>query len=164
MVFLASAATAGSLWSTSAHAQLSGVKISGAVESGMGVYDVGGSKIYGATNGAIAASSLQFSGVEDLGSGYSAQFLLRTLFNSDTGALVSGLMFASEARVGLNGPAGGLQIGRLFSLNDTFFLWNSPSSSNYAGAWNMALNGYSAYWNNALRYTSPTWNGFTGII
>ena len=164
LMIAATAATAsfGAL-SNTACAQ-SSVKIGGAMDMGVGMYDIGGKKAYGVTNGAIAASSLKFSGNDDLGGGYSSQFLVRSLFNSGTGALVSGLLFASEAKVGLTAPAGNLQVGRLFSLNDTFFLWNSPSSSNYAGAWNMALSGYAAYWNNALRYTSPDWNGFTAII
>jgi len=162
---IATIAVMGSVTSGSASAQVTdGVSLSGSVDNGFGYYHSGGKTTWAATNGAYAASSLAMTGAEDLGGGYSSFFVLRSLFNSDTGVLVSGLAYASEAKVGLRTPYGQVQAGRLFSLNDLFFLWNSPSSSNYAGAWNMALNGYSAYWDNSIRYTSPEWNGLTGII
>ncbi|WP_281663200.1 porin [Paraburkholderia fungorum] len=137
----------------------SSVTLSGAVDNGIGYYTAGGKTTWAATNGAYAASSLALTGTEDLGAGYKASFVLRELFNSDTSALVSGLAYASESKAGLSGPFGQVQLGRLFSLNDLFFLWNSPSSSNYSGAWNMALNGYAAYWDNAVRYSTPDWHG-----
>lgn len=152
-----------SIGATAANAQPT-VSISGAVDTGLAYIKTDQSSKFQAANGSIASSSLAFSGKEDLGGGYYATFLLRSLFVASTGALSPATkFFSSEAKVGLEGPFGRVEGGRLFSPTHQTLVFKSPSQSNFAGAFNLAIGGYSPYWDNSVRYTSPVFGGVNFI-
>lgn len=61
------------------------------------------------------ASRLGFRGVEDLGGGLKADFLLEHRFNIDNGGQTSSVFWAGDAYIGLAGGFGYLRAGRLTS-------------------------------------------------
>jgi predicted porin len=73
--------------------------------------DTGGSKVKQLVNN---ASRLGFKGVEDLGGGLKANFLLEHRFNVDTGT-VTGDFYAGDSTVGLSGGFGAVRLGRITS-------------------------------------------------
>jgi GBP family porin len=139
------------------------VSISGAIDGGVGHIKTERYSEWRQSSSSIAASSLTFSGKEDLGGGYATTFVLRSLFPVSTGAMSGGKLFSSEAKVGLEGPTGKVELGRLFSPTHQSLVFKSPSQSNFAGAFNLAVGGYSAYWDNSIRYTSPVFNGVSFV-
>nr|WP_255519240.1 porin [Xylophilus sp. ASV27] len=140
------------------HAQ-SSVGISGAIDTGVGYVRTDSKHVWQQTSGSIAASSLVFQGKENLGGGYEATFLLRSLFVSGTGNISGTKYWGSESKVGLGTPYGRVEAGRLFDPTHQVLVFKAPSQSNYAGAFNLAIGGYSPYWDNSVRYTSPTVHG-----
>jgi predicted porin len=140
------------------HAQ-SFVSISGAVDVGVSYIKTDSKHVWKLASGSIAASSLTFQGREDLGGGYDATFLLRSLFVSGTGALSGTKYWGSESKVGLGTPYGRVEAGRLFDPTHQVLVFKAPSQSNFAGAFNLGIGGYSPYWDNSIRYTSPTMRG-----
>ena len=135
------------------------VSISGAVDAGVGYVKTDSKHLWQLSSGSIAASSLVFQGKEDLGGGYDATFLLRSLFVSGTGSISGSKYFGSESKVGLGTPYGRVEAGRLFDPTHQVLVFKAPSQSNYAGAFNLGIGGYSPYWDNSIRYTSPTLGG-----
>ncbi|RYX97685.1 MAG: porin [Comamonadaceae bacterium] len=151
-----------SMGAAAASAQ-SSVTISGAIDGGIAYMKTERFSQLQTASGSIAASSLVFSGKEDLGGGYYASFLLRSLFVTSTGAISGSKLFGSEAKVGLEGPFGRVEAGRLFSPTHQTLVFKAPSQSNFAGAFNIAVGGYSPYWDNSVRYTSPVFGGVNFI-
>jgi predicted porin len=141
----------------------SDVKVSGAIDTGIAYFRTDSTSLWKLASGSIAASSLSFSGSEDLGNGNKAFFVVRDLFVSSTGEMSGGKLFGSEAKVGLSGSYGIVELGRLFNPTHQLMVFRSPSVSNFAGAFNMAIGGagYTPYWDNAVRYTSPKFLSFT---
>lgn len=140
------------------HAQPS-VSISGAIDLGIGYVKTDSRHVVQETSGSIAASSLVIRGSEDLGGGYDASFLLRSLFVPSTGSISGSKFWGSESKVGLGTPYGRIEAGRLFDPTHQVLVFKAPSRSNFAGAFNLAIGGYSPYWDNSIRYTSPTRGG-----
>lgn len=67
-------------------------------------------------------SRIGFKGVEDLGGGLQAKFVLESGFGPDTGTLQQGgRMFGRQAYVGLGNAYGTLSVGRV--QNMTYYLW-----------------------------------------
>ena len=151
-----------SMGAAAASAQ-SSVTISGAIDGGLAYIKTERYSQFQTASGSIAASSLVFAGKEDLGGGWAATFLLRSLFVNSTGAISGSKMWGSEAKVGLEGPFGRVETGRLFSPTHQTLVFKSPSQSNFAGAFNLAVGGYSPYWDNSVRYTSPKLGPFSLI-
>jgi len=143
----------------------SSIKISGAVDTGIAYFKTDTTSLWKMASGSIAASSLSFSGNEDLGNGYSAFFVMRDLFVSSTGEISGTKLFGSEAKVGIKGAHGTVELGRLFNPTHQLLIFRSPSISNFAGAFNMGIGGagYAPYWDNSVRYTTPKMNGFTAL-
>ena len=146
-----------------AHAQSTST-ISGAIDGGLAYVKTGRFSQFQTASGSIAASSLAFQGREDLGGGYYASFLLRALYTTSTGASSGGRLFGSEAKAGLEGPFGRVELGRLFSPTHQSLVFKAPSQSNFAGAFNLAIGGYSPYWDNSVRYTSPDFGGLNFLV
>lgn len=151
-----------SIGAAAANAQ-SSMTISGAIDGGLAYIKTDRFSQFQTASGSIAASSFVFSGKEDLGGGYAATFLLRSLFVTSTGAISGSKLFGSEAKVGLEGPFGRVEAGRLFSPTHQTLVFKAPSQSNFAGAFNLAVGGYSPYWDNSVRYTSPVFGGVNFI-
>lgn len=86
-----------------------GMKINGAPEAGSTVTRVAPS--------ISAQSMIGFKGVEDLGQGYKASFVLEGQFSADTGAQngQDSRMWGRQAYVGLTTPVGEVRLGRQYA-------------------------------------------------
>lgn len=155
-------------WAGAAAAQ-SNVTVYGIVDMAL-VRESGGSvATTKLTSGVEAGSRLGFKGVEDLGGGLSAIFLLENGFQSDTGALgQGGLLFGRQAYVGLQSKsAGTLVMGRQYTPQYLAVAAVDPFGSGTAGDTKnlMASTGNSASrMDNAVKYISPSVNGFNGEV
>lgn len=158
MLSAAVASACGTAWAQSA------VSVSGAVDAGVAYVKTDSTSQLQQSTGSVAASSLVFQGTENLGRGYNAFFLLRTLFFTDTGEVSANRLYGSESKVGLAGPQGRIEVGRLFNPTHQALVFKSPSQSNFAGAFNMAIGGYAPYWNDSVRYTTPNIKGATFAV
>lgn len=69
------------------------------------------------TSSVSSVNALGFRGVEDLGDGYKANFVLEGQFQLDTGAQSGqdGRMFGRQAYVGLTTPGGEIRLGRQYA-------------------------------------------------
>lgn len=107
------------------------------------------------------ASRLGFKGVEDLGGGLKADFLLEHRFGADTGT-VTGDFWAGDAWVGLAGGFGWVRAGRLtsaayYATADYISMHNHDTGTS-ADALYTYLSGAGK---NTISYTTPAIGGFT---
>lgn len=115
---------------------------------------------------AVASGSrLGFKGVEDLGGGLKATFVIESGFNADTGSSAQGgLLFGRTATVGLAGSFGSVTLGRQKDYIDDLSSFNSAvdfgSFTNNVHALNLDRS-QGARINNSVRYTSPSMSGVT---
>jgi predicted porin len=108
------------------------------------------------------ASRLGFKGVEDLGGGLKADFLLEHRFNVDTGTVTNASSFwAGDAYVGLSGRFGGIKAGRITSAA-YYATADFISNHNHdTGTSEDKLYTYLASNKNTVAYTTPSFGGFT---
>jgi predicted porin len=107
------------------------------------------------------ASRLGFKGVEDLGGGLKAEFLLEHRFNSDNGATTGSAFWAGDSYVGLSGGFGSIKLGRLtsaayFATADYISMHNHDT-----GTSEDKLYTYLGANSNTVAYTTPSFGGFT---
>jgi predicted porin len=110
------------------------------------------------------ASRLGFKGVEDLGGGLKAEFLLEHRFNSDTGTQTGGAFWAGDAYVGLSGGFGAVKLGRLtsaayYATADYISMHNHDT-----GTSEDKLYTYLGVNTNSIAYTTPSLGGFTAEV
>lgn len=167
------------LASTAAFAQ-SNVTIYGVADAYVGSVNAGANtKTTTVVNsGGLATSRLGFKGVEDLGNGLKALFVLESALNFDnqgTTAGNSGLFGTSrQAMVGLTGNFGTAVAGRLQTAG---YDWGVKFGGGLAGTalspvQNLttsagligATNATAARLNNAVAYISPSFSGFTAAV
>ncbi|VVE53233.1 membrane protein [Pandoraea aquatica] len=143
----------------SAHAQ-SSVTLYGLIESAIVSQNHAsptGGRIYSvnqAGEGFLSASRFGLQGIEDLGSGMKARFVLENGFNSQAGTFdQQGQLFGRQAFVALQGGWGELAFGRQYtgavvaiSMVDPIFIGAPPTNS-----WLVFLTGQR--YNNALTWT-----------
>jgi predicted porin len=100
----------------SAQAQ-SDIKIYGVADAGLVVEHGGAAGSRTALSSGVASGSrLGFKGTEDLGGGLSANFVVESGYNIDTGTSgQGGLLFGRQAWVGLSGAFGSVSAGRQLS-------------------------------------------------
>jgi predicted porin len=122
--------------------------------------------------GNSAGNRLGFKGVEDLGNGLKAVFLLEQGFNFDTGATgQGGRMFGRQAYVGLTGGFGTAVAGRLYTPHFSFVSGIDPFAAGtvgeYRNVWGNTGSAGSANnlldptrVDNAVAYISPNFGGF----
>jgi GBP family porin len=121
------------------------------------------------SSGIGSASRIGFRGSEDLGQGWSANFVLETGARVDTGqADVTGSIFNRQAYVGLRNDAlGALSVGRQYT---PYYLALStvgdPFGAGYAGAAKnlFPAGGSNTRTSNTLYYASPKLAGFTAEL
>lgn len=118
-------------------------------------------------DGGNAASRLGFRGSEDLGDGLRANFVLEAGLSADTGAGTipgPGLAFTRQSSVGLSGPWGSVDLGRMYTPMFYALLRADPYSVNtiYSPLNLIAvtdaqtgLTPFAARANNMLRYRAP---------
>lgn len=120
------------------------------------------------TSGVESPSRLGFKGVEDLGGGLSAVFVLENGFQADTGIMgQGGLLFGRQVYVGLAGAAGTLTLGRQYTPEFMALATIDPFSVGMAGdAKNlMSTSGASvSRMDNSVKYATPALRGFSAEL
>ena len=150
---------------STAHAQ-SSVTLYGVIDAGIGyLSNAGGQTQISALTGTIQNNRLGFKGIEDLGGGTSAVFVLENGFSTQTGAAgQGGALFGRQAFVGLSGDWGNLYLGRQYSMTNDYFVPLSTSFL-FAGGLGATLGDIDGSWNynkisNVIKYESPIYRGF----
>jgi predicted porin len=137
-----------------------------------GVMDLGvvsegggpGGSVLKLSSGVSAGSRLGFRGVEDLGGGLSAKFVIESGIAADTGGLnQGGLTFGRQAFVGLDGGFGSITAGRQYTPHFLAIDDIDPFGTGLAGN-STNLMGTTARMSNALIYATPTLGGFSGQL
>lgn len=122
--------------STTAMAQ-SSVTMYGSIDGGVrnltNVDPAGDSQLTMASNGTFRSNRLGFKGSEELGGGLKANFVLEAGFVTATGALnnTNNQLFQREARVGLSGDFGSIDVGRQYTIAYKTILSFDPFNYRY---------------------------------
>ncbi|WP_322999056.1 porin [Castellaniella sp.] len=120
------------------------------------------SKSSGLHDSYLSGSRFGFQGVEDLGDGLRAVFVLESGINPSDGTTVTPRMFHRESNVGLSSDDWGtFMMGRQYNLADPFFGINSTSSM---GDIDKTFGAASVRVDNMFRYTTPNFSGFQAGI
>lgn len=153
----------------------SSVQISGVVDVGID-YARGTQSQTRLRDGDMAASRLIFKGMEDLGGGMHAGFLLENGFTADTGAELFGnnRLFGRQAWVELGGRWGTVRLGRQYTPTfdglvkvDGFYVNSNVSPINLVTSregQGAAKAIYLARFDNMIAYRTPNVGGFTGTL
>ncbi|APW36667.1 hypothetical protein RD110_05230 [Rhodoferax koreense] len=118
----------------------------------------------------ISGSRFGVRGVEDLGGGLLASFVLENGFDLSTGVPgQGGLLFGRQAYVGLQGSWGSVQAGRLYSPYDELFInfrqnYSAFTFESDSLTANNGIPDYSYRLNNAVAYTTPLIGGFSAKV
>ncbi|AGX87681.1 porin [Candidatus Symbiobacter mobilis] len=118
-------------------------------------------------SGGVNSSRIGFKGVEDLGSGLKANFVLEQGFNVDDGGATAGQAFSRKAYVGLTGGFGEIRLGKPYTAYDDIVgTANSVFDSKLAPTTNVWISSdaYLANPGNTVYYAMPSLAGFTGAI
>jgi predicted porin len=157
------------LAATTAFAQ-SSVSISGRIDLGV-VKTTGASAKLDVTNG---ANQIRFAGIEDLGGGLKANFVLAQRFSPESG-LADGTSqrptFQGESTVGLSGGFGAIKVGRSLTAlqgpvngTDPYGTLTQGSTAalttGYATDLDFGTSGSGLGRTDAINYNSPSINGF----
>jgi predicted porin len=157
-----------------AHAQ-SSVQVSGIIDLGID-YAKGSQSQTRLRDGDMAASRLIFKGVEDLGGGQRAGFLLENGFQADTGAEFFGnnRLFGRQAWVELGGGWGTVRLGRQYTPTfdglvkaDAFYVNSNVSPINLVTSregQGTAKAVYLARFDNMIAYRTPTIGGVSATL
>lgn len=156
------------------HAQ-SSVQVSGIIDLGLD-YAKGSQSQTRLRDGDMAASRLIFKGVEDLGGGNHAGFLLENGFHADTGAEFFGnnRLFGRQAWVELGGGWGTVRLGRQYTPTfdglvkaDAFYVNSNVSPINLVTSregQGAAKSTYVARFDNMIAYRTPTMGGLSATL
>lgn len=152
----------------------SSVTLYGVVDTSV-AYVKGNESVSGLLNNGAATSRLGFRGVEDLGNGLKAEFVLEGAVSPDDGG--SSFDFKRQSTVGLAGEFGQVRLGRALTASynavsryDVFgtnglgstLAWNGYATT-YEVSPGVELDGQFAYQNrssNMISYISPKFAGF----
>jgi predicted porin len=147
------------------HAQTQ-VKVYGVMDAGLvAEYGSPAGNRTGITGGVASGSRLGFKGTEDLGGGLSANFVLESGINIDTGTSgQGGVLFGRQAWVGLSGAFGSVSAGRQLSpyykvLRDVA----DPFADGLAGQAMNIIAGYRRI-DNSVVYGTPKLGGWSAEV
>ena len=154
----------------------SNVQIYGTIDVGFSHYGDNIAPGVGSKNaidsGVSADNTLGFRGVEDLGNGLKASFVLEADFTADDGQQADNRLF-SQSFLGLSGGFGTLLVGRIDGGHYNFLKSYDPFADGTVGKYsniyaNLEGGGTYGLFNpktadNTLLYLSPSWNGFNVI-
>lgn len=153
----------------------SGVSVFGTVDMYVGHAKSGPSSTTRLGDGGNTASRIGFRGVEDLGGGWAARFVLEAGLDADTGGgnPGPGLAFTRQSSVGISGPWGAVDVGRMYTpmfqavtRADPFALNSVFSPLNLAAATDaqQGLRPFAPRASNMVRYRTPVEQGlFTDL-
>jgi predicted porin len=132
------------------------VTIYGSFDAGLrnvtNVNAAGQSRLTMGSNGTYNSNRLGFRGVEDLGGGMNAHFVLENGFNSGTGA-AAGDLFARQALVGLGGAWGSLDLGRQYTVGFKVIAAYDPFAYKYTAIAPAVAATAGVRYNNDIQYT-----------
>lgn len=148
----------------------SNVSIFGTIDTYVGRAKSGSNSTMRVDSGGNAASRIGFRGKEDLGGGLSARFVLEAGLESDTGTgnPASTFAFTRQSYVGLVGPWGALDMGRMYTpmfqavtRADAFGLNTVFSPMNLAAVVDAqpSMRSFVPRASNMLRYRTPVGSG-----
>jgi predicted porin len=149
-----------------AHAQ-SSVTLYGIVDDGFNINtNADGKHLYNLSSGVLQGSRWGLRGMEDLGGGLKAIFVLEDGFDVNTGKLgQGGLLFGRQAYVGLSSGYGTLTLGRQYDSAVDYVgplavgdQWGGYITA-HPGDLDNLNNDFRV--NNAIKFTSNTYNGLT---
>jgi predicted porin len=144
------------LASTGAYAQ-SSVTIYGRLNTTVERQKTGDTSIYALQNN---ASRIGFKGLEDLGGGLKAGFLIEHGFSVDTGAQTQTAFWARESNVYLQGSFGKVRLGNMGPTAAYFATADYISMHNHdTGTSSDAFYLYPGDGRNMIAYTTPTFSG-----
>ena len=108
-------------------------------------------------------------GVEDLGNGYSAGFVLEQGFNADNGnEATSGKAFSRESFLYVKGGFGSFGFGRTgalsFAQTQAILTGWAFGTSYGASSWQSAIANNFSRMDNVLSYATPVFDGFSGHV
>ncbi len=153
-IFLAAVAT---LAAGSALAQSSSVTIYGRLNETIERVRSNNQTVYRLNDN---ASRIGFRGIEDLGGGLSASFLIEHGFNTDTGTQAGAAFWGRESWVALGGAFGRTRLGNMGPTNAYFTTADYISMHNHdTGTSSDAFYLYPGTATNMLAYTSPSMGG-----
>jgi len=113
------------------------LSVYGSIDGGLrevtNVNPAGDSQLTMASNGTFRSNRLGFKGSEELGGGLKANFVLEAGFVTATGALnnTSNQLFQREARVGVSGDFGSIDVGRQYTIAYKTILAFDPFNYRY---------------------------------
>ena len=153
LIALAAVAASGAAFAQSS------VTVYGVVDTSI-AYVKGAENVSGMLNSGNATSRLGFRGVEDLGNGLKANFVLEGQVDPDIGG---GFDFKRQSTVGLSGNFGEVRLGRALTAS-----YNAVSRYDMFGtvglgstlAWSGTETAYGNRYNNMISYISPKFSGF----
>lgn len=140
----------------------SSVTLYGVVDTSI-AYVKGQENVSGMLNSGNATSRLGFRGVEDLGNGLKAEFVLEGEIAPDTGASNDkgdAMNFKRQSTVGLSGSFGQVRLGRALTAS-----YNAVSRYDLFGTVGLGAtlawkNSYQNRYDNMVSYISPKFSGF----
>ena len=134
----------------------------------------GGQHLRRLSSGGSSVSRWGLRGSEDLGGGLKANYRLESGFNMDDGTAQSDLLFSRWVHVGLSGPWGAVDGGRMWSptfivglksdvlaRNRTSLITNMFRGASTAKGVSGTVPGFMS---NSLRYITPNYSGLTGEL
>jgi predicted porin len=145
----------------------SSVTIYGIVDTGIARIDNGGDSVTQLKSGNNNSSRIGFKGVEDLGNGLKASFVLENGINTDDGTSAdASSAFSRLAYVGLEGDFGAVRLGRQNSQIKTALAQIDPFETgglvNAIGLFTGG--GIPERVSNQITYTLPNMNGFQASV
>lgn len=143
------------------------VSIYGVADMGIVRQDNGGAAgaVWRVDSGMHSGSRIGFRGVEDLGGGLSALFILENGHSLDTGAAAQGgLLFGRQAWVGLGGNFGTVKLGRQITPIHNALGVVDPMATGLAGDISRFISSYGVRMNNTVNYSLPKFAGVSGEL
>ena len=138
----------------------SSVTLYGVVDTSV-AYVKGNKSVSGLLNNGVSTSRLGFRGVEDLGNGLKAEFVLEGAVSPDDGG--SSFDFKRQSTVGLAGEFGQVRLGRALTASYNAVSRYDVFGTNGLGstqAWSSDDTDYNNRANNMISYISPKIAGF----
>jgi predicted porin len=139
------------------HAQ-SSLTIAGTVDGGIryqtNADNAGNTKVSSGSNGYYSSNKLDFIGNEDLGGGNHVGFILESGFNLGTGQLdnTTNMLFNRQAYIQIDGAAGALSAGRMYTISHDFILVFDPFGFHYTPLIPLTRASDGTRYNNDLKY------------
>lgn len=139
----------------------SSVTLYGVVDTSVG-YVKGNESVSGLLNNGNSTSRLGFRGVEDLGNGLKAEFVLEGAVNPDDGSAGANgsFDFKRQSTVGLSGEFGQVRLGRALTASYNAVSRYDVFGTNGLGSTLAWGEGYQNRSNNMISYISPKFAGF----